>query len=66
MQSAVHRVVNKLGRERFSVPFFLNPNIDSEVYYLNASTKAVIYLSTYGGSVVVRNVMCGDKPFGDK
>ncbi|CAM9447850.1 unnamed protein product [Laminaria digitata] len=31
LKSAVHRVVNKLGRERYSIPFFFQPNYDAEV-----------------------------------
>jgi isopenicillin N synthase-like dioxygenase len=29
--STVHRVVNRLGRERFSIPFFFEPNFDTKV-----------------------------------
>lgn len=27
----MHRVVNKLGRERYSIPYFFEPNFDTEV-----------------------------------
>ena len=33
LQSTVHRVVNKQGRERYSIPFFFEPNFDTEVVY---------------------------------
>ncbi|CAN0520414.1 unnamed protein product, partial [Scytosiphon promiscuus] len=31
LRSTVHRVVNKLGRERYSIPYFFEPNFDTEV-----------------------------------
>ncbi|CAN0092914.1 unnamed protein product [Ascophyllum nodosum] len=30
-RSTVHRVVNKLGRERYSIPYFFEPNFDTQV-----------------------------------
>eukprot|EP00009_Paramoeba_aestuarina_P012878 CAMPEP_0201525402 /NCGR_PEP_ID=MMETSP0161_2-20130828/28097_1 /ASSEMBLY_ACC=CAM_ASM_000251 /TAXON_ID=180227 /ORGANISM="Neoparamoeba aestuarina, Strain SoJaBio B1-5/56/2" /LENGTH=319 /DNA_ID=CAMNT_0047925303 /DNA_START=100 /DNA_END=1059 /DNA_ORIENTATION=- len=33
-KSTVHRVVNKQGKERFSIPFFFEPNFDSKIYPL--------------------------------
>ncbi|CAM9249777.1 unnamed protein product [Laminaria digitata] len=34
LRSTVHRVVNKLGRERYSIPFFFEPSFDTEVVCL--------------------------------
>ncbi|CAN0516580.1 unnamed protein product, partial [Scytosiphon promiscuus] len=31
LKSTVYRVVNKQGRERYSIPFFVQPNYDAEV-----------------------------------
>ncbi len=32
--SALHRVINRYGRERYSVPFFANPSYDAVLYRL--------------------------------
>lgn len=32
--SNLHRVINKSGKERFSVPFFFSGNLDYTIYYL--------------------------------
>ncbi|CAM9312019.1 unnamed protein product [Laminaria digitata] len=31
LKSTVHRVVNKLGSERYSIPFIFEPDFDTEV-----------------------------------
>ncbi|CAM9249853.1 unnamed protein product, partial [Laminaria digitata] len=34
LRSTMHRVVNKLGRERYSIPFFFQPNYEAQVVCL--------------------------------
>lgn len=38
--STPHRVINKTGRERYSVPFFFDPNVTSEIAPLPGTGKA--------------------------
>ena len=38
-QSTVHRVVNKAGAERYSIPFFVSPNEDAVVSVLPTCQK---------------------------
>ena len=46
--STVHRVVNRSGRERFSVPFFFEPNFDTEVSCLDGFGPAKYAATTSG------------------
>jgi isopenicillin N synthase-like dioxygenase len=40
-KSTVHRVVNTLGQERYSAPFFYEPNFDTEVSPPESASRRV-------------------------
>ena len=40
MRHALHCVVNETGRERFSLPFFYEPNLDAQVAPLPSTVSA--------------------------
>lgn len=40
-RSTLHRVVNALGKERYSAPFFYEPNFDTQVRFTVAVAVAV-------------------------
>lgn len=41
----MHRVVNKLGRERYSIAVIASPDFDTEVRFHSDNTRIIHYLS---------------------
>lgn len=52
VRSTVHRVVNKFGQERYSIPFFFEPNFDTEVGDMEHATRARATILLYTAALV--------------
>lgn len=67
----MHRVVNKLGRERYSIPFFVIPNFDAEVRFQSKYNPTSIRrfnmnILVYSEAVAVRQTLSNNTPASKK